>query len=117
MSRALTQHHRDLKNDFWLSAFGSRQDLKPALKTQSPETKAQSLFEQPTPERAAIGGNTLRRVQLHVQPPLFEGFNLFRRQIDRTRELSAGGLCDCEVADGCTACALGDTAMEPGHGR
>ena len=49
--------------------------------------------------------------------PRLECFNLFRRQIDRTRELSTGGLGDCEVADGCTARALGDTAMEPGNGR
>ena len=62
-----------------------------------------SAISETNPKACCHQVERLRRVQLNVQLALLQCFKLFRRQVDRTRELSARGLCDREVADGCTA--------------
>ena len=59
----------------------ARQNQEP--KAESPKPRAQSLLEQPSPQRAAIGWDAFTGVQLDIEFALLQGFDLFRCQVGR----------------------------------
>src|SRR6185503_17844878 len=74
------------------------------------------LLQEPAPEIAAIWSDALLTMKLDIELALPQRFDLRGTEIDRPGQRAARALADCEVGNGGTARALGDTLMETSDG-